>query len=223
MKLTRFLLMMFAALSLAGCVNDDNVDGEIIPVLTDIVTFEGNTDGHSHFTLVRVDDLPPVSLSGDIELNSADLKAGQRVLMAYQPAEGQGAYQSGNITVRAVSLINNGNVEIWDRDRLEGWNDDPVYLYSIWRTGDYINLYCRLIYSTEPRRFALVASESSLETDIVNLYLVHDLPTPVNSHDRAYYASFNIADVWHRSSCKGVRVHVANSNLDKYSFDFLKQ
>lgn len=219
--LNRFLIAIFATL-LAGCVNSNTIDGDIIPVLTDVVTFDGNIDGCARFSFNMIDDSPTINLVGNKELNDENLAPGRRILLSYQYDNGKEAYQSGNITIRAVSLINNGNVGVLPLDELEGWNDDSVYLYSIWRSGCYINIHCRLIYSTEPRRFALVASESSLDADIINLYLVHDLPTPVNSFDRTYFASFNIADVWNRPRCKGIRIHIANSNLSKYTFDFMK-
>lgn len=217
----RFLLLFFMLVSLTSCINDDTVDGNITPLYTEIVTFDGNTDDTADFSFNKVDDSPVINLVAGRPV-SGDIEPGTRVFLVYQPLSGQGAYESGAIAIRQVSLINNGRIETADIMSLGRWDNDKVYLYSLWRSGDYINIHCRLPYSSEPRRFSLAALDSTVNEEIVDVYLIHELPEPVNSFERAYYASFNIAEIWNRPSCRGIRVHVANSNLEKNIFEINK-
>lgn len=214
-------LLPLLVLLLSACVNDDTVDGEVVPLFTDIVTFEGNIDGHAHFNFNKVDDTPEINLVATAPLGG-DAAEGTRMLLLYQPDAGQGAYESGPVVMRGVRAINNGVVSVADKDEIEGWNTDPVFVYSIWRSGKYVNIHCRLPFSETPRYFGLVATESTVDNDIVDIYLAHRLTEPVITYDRVYYASFDISEVWNRPTCKGVRLHVANSNLSKNIFEFLK-
>jgi len=108
------------------------------------------------------------------------------------------------------------------RDEYDAWDKDRVYVYSAWRTGRYINVHVRLTYSPEPRIFCLAVDPSTLGTAWPDVYLVHVIDGDVDNHDRAYYASFDIDAVWSRPGVEGVRLHIANSNLDKQIFTFPK-
>ena len=48
------------------------------------------------------------------------------------------------------------------------------------------------------------------------------MASPTDYHDRAYFASFDIAGVWNSPQTKGIRLHVANTNLDQQEFTFVK-
>ncbi len=215
------ILILVTGLLAVSCVNDDTIDGEITPIFTDIVTFEGNQEDRAHFSFNKIDDSPMVYLTANKPLGG-DTEAGQRMLLAYEPASGQGAYESGEIVMRAVSSINTDEVRIVDKEEIEGWNQDPVFLFSLWRTGNYINLHCRLPFSEKPRRFGLVAKDNTVDHDMVDLFLVHQLKEPVTAFERVYYASFDISAIWNLPTCKGVRIHLANSNLNVNTFELLK-
>lgn len=215
-------LLSVLLLILTSCINSDTIDGEVVPMLTDIVTFEGNSGGGAVFSFNASEDSPLVTLTADTPLSTDDFTTGNRVLLYYRPTAGQGVYASGPISIVAAGPVNNGEVKTTSTAELDGWDANPVFVYSMWRSGAYINLHCRLPYYNEPRRFGLATTSEALKQEIVDLYLVHQLPEPVNSHDRAYYASFDISAVWSLRSCRGVRVHVANSNLPKDTFEFLK-
>lgn len=221
-------IWLFAALfALAACSDEEGVDGPVDFTLTDIVTYEGDdAQGHSVFSLIKVDDTPEVTLTSERSIGytpSPDEGRPEhpRLLLSYMPESGK-AYTSGPVTLRSASLINQGPLVTEWKEEYDAWNRDPVYLLSAWRSGCYLNFRVRLTYSRDPRLFCLAAAPSTLETAWPELYLVHILAEPTDYHDRAYYASFDISQVWNRPDVEGVIVHVNNSNLDKHIFTFTK-
>ena len=208
------------ALTLPSCSDDSGVDGPVEMQFWDIVTYEGSpSGGGSTFPFQQVDDSPLITLTSTSSLK--DVKEGERMAVRYIPESGQ-AYTSGAIRLLSASKITQSPVEIEWKEEYDEWKRDKVYVYSVWRSGNYINFHVRLTYDTEPRLFRLVADPSTIESDIPDIYLVHIMAKETDYHDRAYLASFDIGELWTRQNLRGVRIHVANSNLDKDIFTFTK-
>ena len=222
MKHHRLTLAALIVLTLASCsVNDDTIDGPVDMTLWDIVTFDGNHDGHARFSFRQVNDTPLVNLVAKGELHSDDLSDGQRLYIIYTPESGK-PYTSGNITLRGASFINTGVVLEQEMDDIAQWDRDGVWVYSMWRSGQYINLHCRLTYDSEPRIFRLVVDKTTLGNEYPDLYVHHEMAAPTVNHDRGYYASWDMTPVWELPTTRGVTVHVANTNLPETVFTFDK-
>lgn len=230
-KLRRFFTLISASMAvilltaLSGCgVNDDTFDGQVTPVLYDIVTFDGNIDGRAQFSFRQVDDTPVVILNAaNAALNSEEIAPGRRLYIAYQPLDGAPAYTSASVNLINAYKINSGALSIEESiESFADWNRDKIYLLAVWRSGDYINIQCRLTYSTDPRIFRIVADTSTLDDPIPDLYLVHSMKKQVDNFERTYYGSFDISAVLDRPGCRGVRLHVADSNLTTDTYTFLR-
>lgn len=221
-RLFYIVLPVLSALLLSSCSDDSGVDGPVDMQLWNIVTYTGHrsgTDG-SVFTFRQVDDTPEIELTSDRTLPD-DVETGSRLMIRYIPANGE-AYASGPISLLSASRINQGPALTEWKDEYEQWDRDKVFLYSMWRTGMYINFHLRLTYSTEPRVFTLVLDPATKDSDMPGFYLVHIMDKVTDYHDRAYFASFDISEIWNRESVRGVTVRVANTNLDKDIFTFFK-
>lgn len=219
--ISRFL-PVFLVLVMVSCSDDSGIDGPVEMQLWDIVTYTGRSasPGGSIFNFRQVDDSPEIVLTSDRQLPD-DVEPGTRLMIRYIPESGK-AYTSGPVTLLSASRINQGPAATEWKDDYNVWNRDKVYLYSMWRTGTYINFHLRLTYSTEPRVFTLVLDPSTRDWDVPEFYLVHIMDKVTDNHDRAYFASFDINELWSNPGVRGVRVHVANTNLDKDIFTFLK-
>lgn len=215
--------MLLTTLNSCG-VNDDTFDGQVTAVLYDIVTFDGNIDGRAQFSFRQVDDTPQIILSaGNAALNTEDIVPGRRLYIAYQPIDGAPAYTSSAINLIKAYKINSGKLSVEESiESFDDWNRDKIYLLAVWRSGEYINLQCRLTYSTDPRIFRIVADTSTLDEPIPDLYLVHSMKKQVDNFERTYYGSFDISAVLDRPTCRGVRLHVADSNLTTDTYTFLR-
>lgn len=211
-----FAVMAMMAVS---CSDDKPTSGT--PVLQDIAEFCSQNPSAASFAIYR-DNAPDVLLTAPgAHIDENRIKPGESLLITYIPQSGE-ANRSGDITLRSYYAINNGGMTIGKIADFPHWDRDQVFLISIWRAGDKIDLRCRLPYDTSPRRFMMLLDEATADNEIPDLYVVHELKEPVESFDRNYYAAFDIGELWSQPSCRGVTVHVANSNLPQRSFTFMK-
>lgn len=215
------LVSLMALLAAVSCVNSDTIDGEVSVTTWDIATFHGNIDGLSTFAVSPGGDSPEATLTSVTHVDEEKISAGSRVYIAYIP-QARDPYVSCDINLLSISSITDSEVKSETFDPAGGWDADPVYIITLWRTGRYINVYCRLPYYKEPRRFSLIADASTVKSARPQLYLEHALPEEVNSFSRAYYASFDISDVWDLPSTEAVDIHVNNSNLPVTLYTFSK-
>lgn len=76
--------------------------------------------------------------------------------------------------------------------------------------GGYINLRGQVEYTGHPRQLYLMANGATLDSDTVDVYLVHDLMQGQDSTRfwRNCYGSFYVGEAWYKPSCRVMRVHV---------------
>ena len=218
--LTHAFITAIMTLTLGSC-GEDGVDGPVEMTCTDIVTFAGNIGNRATFTFQKMDDSPEITLTAQSALSAAVVEPGTSMLISYIPHDNM-SYTSGPVTLLGGRQVTQSSVVTEWREEYDNWDKDKVYVYSAWRTGKYINVHVRLTYSPEPRLFCLAEAPSSAGTAWPDVYLVHAMDGEVDNHDRAYYASFDINEVWARPEVEGIRLHIANSNLDKQIFTFAK-
>lgn len=220
----RMLIMSIAVLAaLAGCRDNDGPFASSAR-LTDIAEVVDAPEGGSRFAVMQGEDSEPAILyAPDYSLNDTDFPVGSRLLLIYHyPDPATPAYSSGNITVDAVAKINNDLLRVDPIADHPEWDSSPVYLYAVWRSGNFINVHSRLTYSTSSRQFMLMVDKPTVDDDFPDLYLVHDIHDAPDSFTRQNYASFDISSLWKRKSCKGVRVNIASTNIPQKSFIFNK-
>lgn len=216
MRYWKILAVMIAAMAW-GCTSDQPSESV---TLYDIVTFDGDSDQGACFSFRKNGDSPLVELvAAGQALGRESVAAGDRVLIAYIPASGE-AYRSGEIELKGISLINSGSVR---RGDIDGWNATPVYVHSLWRSGTYVNLECKLDYAGESRRFYLALDEATADDPVPALYIVHDMGSLPPNFGRRIYASWDISELWDLPGCRGVTVYVNDSNRDMGSVTFMKQ
>ncbi|MDE6490913.1 MAG: hypothetical protein K2L49_07115 [Muribaculaceae bacterium] len=212
----RILTAVIAIVMMWGCSSEDPSESV---TLYDIVVFDGNVDGSACFSFRKNGDSPLIELvaPGRV-LESESVNTGDRILIAYIPVSGE-AYRSGDIDLKSVALINSDRLREGD---VAGWDATPVYVQSIWRSGVYINLECKLDYADAKRSFYLVLDRSTAGNPVPELYIVHDMGELPPNFARRIYASWDISDVWDSPDCRGVKVYVNDSNRDIGSVTFMK-
>lgn len=225
--MTRTFIHIFTLIlslsALTSCLSDKGHDGPVDMTYADIATFQGNINGRAQFTIRQVNDLPEATLIAQAPLNynPEDDPTGKRMFIRYTP-ESKKPYVSGPMTLLSAATVNQSATKIENISDYPDWGRDKVYLYTVWRTGKYLNFNVSLTYDSEPRVFCIVADKSTLSNDYPDLYLVHIMKEPTDYHDRRYYASFDISEIWDRENILGVNLHVCNSNLNKDIFTFDK-
>lgn len=220
--MNRFLIILVSlcAIVATSCGDDDTFNDHA--TLYDIVTFVDNTESGAKFTLQQSGDSPLITLlARGTTLDKESIEPGKRVFIGYIPASGE-PYTSGDITLIGASAINNDVLRIAPLDSVPSWDNDPIYLNSIWRTGKYINIYCRVSYSDEKRAFILLVDKATYDDAVPQLYLVHNLLGEPQSFTRRAYLSVDISALWDKESCQGVTIHLNDSNLPQNTYTFNK-
>lgn len=206
------ILLAALTLGLTGCMDTDGVDGPVEMSSTNLVTFLGNTPaGGSDFELLGDGDGPSVLLHASAAIDSSRALPGQRVLIAYTGPDAQ-----GRIGLRGMGTVFNDTLIALSGRTITRLDVDPVWLLSMWRTGEYVNVRARLENSDKPRVWALTVDSATLSDAVPRLALVHRLPKGVSADSTwmsMTYSSFNIGWLWNRPGVDAVEIEVRNSNM----------
>lgn len=222
--LTAYIIAAISMLCVS-CAEGDN--GPSVACSYDIVCLGSQTAEHgSVFSMYLPDsDREIVYTESRAVIDTSVVKVGDRLMLGYVP-EGK-PYESGRVTVKGYTPIHNSPLMVSSggvENELPDWRRDGVYLYSIWRAGDYINVRARLTYSDKPREFVLVVDTDEIraKVPVPTARLVHRLEVAKPNFERQVYTSFDISPLWWQTWIKGLRVLVSNTNLETDTFIFTK-
>lgn len=204
---------------MASCSTDDDYNDRIF--YSSIVTIQSTDEASGTvFTFQRYDDSPLITLTAAGRTVDKG-RVGSRALLYYYPESGD-PYASGPVEIRSLGAINCDTAIIRPIERYE-WDHDAIFLNSIWRTGEYINLRMRAEYSDKPRYFGLVVDSLTMDNPWPEAYILHNLDGAPPGYLRESYASFDISKVWSLPGCLGLRIHVNDSNLPADTYEFPKR
>ena len=214
------ILLLLALLVLASCDKQDDIDRAYTDYRYDIVTYLGVNDRGAVFEYLGHGDSAALKLQSRVTVK--DVKVHQRVLLRYDFADKATAGSSRDIDVYGCNGIISDSLR-----QTEATPDSlprhEVKLRSLWRTGEFINLHCMVEYTAKSRTFMLVADASTLTSDTVDCYLVHDLRGERGTFWRDCYASFNVGALWRKESFRCLRVHLNDVTFpDTEYYDFIK-
>ncbi len=222
MKSLSVILLLMVATLMVSC--NDDVYYEYGDSRYDMVTYFGyDVDMNaSVFKYLPPDDLPSMTLY-DFGTVFEWLSVGDRILLNYEPVD-TFANGSVGVTVKGVVQAITDSLRYVDSRLVNAVPMDSIKLNSIWRSGDYINIYSRVKYTSKSRMFYLVMDDATWHEDTVHCYLAHNMMGQQAYFWRRCYGSFCIKAVWDLPSCKVVRVHLNDLNYpQKEYYDFKKQ
>ena len=217
------LYIAIALLALVAC--DRNHDGKLDESyetnLIDIVTYKGlDNDGHATFQLVGRDDEPCVDMYS--HANAPDkVKVNERLLLTYAINHRSPDGSQWDIDAIGYSRIINDSIRI-NVNPLDTYSMRSIKLNSIWRTGEFINLYGQAEYTGKRRFLYMMIDSETKYNDTVQAYLVHDLlGTPSDSifYWRDFYLSVNVGALKSNNApCHVLRLHLNNENNHKVTY-----
>lgn len=207
---SRLLALLLAVAALSACHGSDDDDTRIVEWRYDFVTYMGYSGSTATFEYLGRGDSAAIVLRASGLDKPGHLATGQRVLLYYTvtgtPSPGvrdvqARYYTSGNVASDSLRV---------NTKPVEQYAMHPIKLRSLWRTGGYINLRGQVEYTGHPRQLYLMADGATLDSDTVDVYLVHDLMQGQDSTRfwRNCYGSFYVGEAWYKPSCRIMRVHV---------------
>lgn len=212
MKPSAATLTASAALLLWGATAcDSDQEPRSITIYQNVVTFEGNCGATALFTFQDNGDSPTVSLTLRGNVDTTRVSAGQRLLMTYSlPSDVAYGTSCDRVTLRGLQTIYTDTVDVVPAAEAAA-AAEPIYVKTLYRTGNYINLYASMP-ALEGRTYYMVADDESLATDTARLYLSTTVTADRPTYNATQVASIDIGPVWQRPGIRAVRVNVNNSN-----------
>lgn len=213
----KFFYITIALAILAACdrSHDGTLDGTYETQLVDIVTYTGlDADGHATFQLVGRDDEPSVDLYSEVNAPEK-VNVNGRMLLTYSIVHRATDNSLWNIDAIGYSRIISDSLRI-NVNPLDTYSMRPIKLNSIWRTGEFINLYGQAENTGRSRLMYLMIDADTKYEETVDAYLVHDLlNTPSDSifYWRDFYMSINIGALKSDNApCRTLRIHLNNED-----------
>lgn len=231
-------LMVLAAVMCIGvssCNSDD--DGPVVYNVQEFATFVGNMGDRSEFSVQRTGNGPVYTLYGKGKVSEQAIKAGSRVLIAYQLTAANDGATTPDAT---VSLPTGGEIDLIsvygvltltpkpvdiEADSVKNWNLNQVYLEQISRTGAFINLIARVECNSNEllKTFDLYVDSKTLDTKEPQLYIRYNRPQTMSS-TVFVPMSLNVNTYWNNPNYEGVTLNIANSkDPSRQRFQFLKK
>lgn len=205
-----------AAITSSCNTNDDPTPQPII--YTDIVTVEEIDDGKAVFTFREKGDSPLITLTSTQTMNKELFKEKTRIAISYTPSSGQ-HYIDDAVTLRAaVNVIGEGkSVDVSTKDDTRDWLTSQINMYTISRSGEYIDIVFVAYTSPDASVCRLVADEGTLDNEYPVLHLLFEPSNGANQDNYAIYMSYSLADIFSRPMCKGVKVYFADATNPRLS------
>ena len=211
---SRWWLLALLLLLTTACEQEEDIYGIFY---ADIVTCHRNNSG-TYFTHQATDSAPLDTLYPVGTVNEAKTGEGVRVLLQYRPVETLGENRQ-RVEIQALSSIHFDTLRLVSHEQMAQLPDDTLYLQSIWKTGDFLNLRYRIDYHSQPHSIMLVADESTLEGDTLKVELRHSRNDDPEGHWTNLYSSFNIEGYRNRPyTTLQVYVNQVNFNYKYYYF-----
>lgn len=208
-------VVMPLLLAMTSCEKEEDIYGVFY---LDIVTCH-HLDGNTYFTYQATDSAPMDTLYPTSTVNESLTAEGVRVLLQYKPLESLGENRE-RIEIQALSAIHFDTLQMVSHERLAQLPNDTLYLQSVWKTGDFLNLRYRIDYHSKPHSIWLVADESALDSDTLKVELRHSRNDDPEGHWTNLYSSFNI-EAYRNRPYTTLQLYVNQVNFD-YKYYYFK-
>ena len=227
-KTIKHILILFVLLLATSCINSSNNNN--IPsidesTMIDIVTFVGNPVSNNSNAVFQFqeknDSRMTTLLAKNIAIDTTTTKVNTRMLLYYTPESGMHNIDD-LITVKNAYSIYNDSIRTGDISKIPNMEMNPIFVEILQRSGTYINIQCGLTYVLEPLNFMLMVDASTIDNEMPEVYLSYKKDNNKDATNKSFIASIDIANLWNRPSCKGITIHVNDSNFGNNKVEFKK-
>lgn len=220
MIIMKYILVIISAVIFAACSDEDEsfAYGDFS---YELVTYSGEGENGSVFTFRSYNDSPLITLNAS-NVKYPGMPVGQRLLLNYVVDDDLG----GNclaVTVKGLSKVNTDTISVLPQEKIDELKMEDVKLKSVWRTGDYLNIRCQLLYTEKPRQMFLATTGIPDASGRIDCYQIQNLMDAHTYYWIETYFSYYIEPVWSVADCSSVRYHVNDLTYpDVKYYDFLK-
>ena len=216
-KWCKYILMSVMAMGLLAACSEDDDAYSYGDFLYELVTYEGSEEGKAVFTYQSYNDSPLVTLTAS-NVKSVDAPKGQRMLLNYVIEQSLAANDQV-VTVKGLAKVNTDTIAVVESSKLDTTKMDPVKVASVWRTGNYLNVRCKVLYTETPRMMALATTGEVGEDGALQCYQLQDLMGAQPYYWTETYFSYYIEPAISNADCKTL-IYNVNDEKGAMKFDF---
>lgn len=216
-------IFLLPLIMVASCVNNDGPSSDEF-ISYDILQLSSVSRNATTFTFYKPDSDTPVTYTDPrgAVIDTSLVAVGEQMLLGYIPQSEP--YVSGTIEAIGYSPVSNAQLMITDTPvDIDSPNYQGIYVYSIWRTGPFLNVHGKVTYTDEESQISLTVTRESLNNPEgkPEVSLTYYMEQPVDNFQRDFYVSFDISELTGNGNLKGFAVNVDNTNLKQNRFDFI--
>lgn len=206
---TKLMMALSAFLMLFAMTSCNNGGDDTPDVYTDFMTLVSQTDNGCTLSVQRDMNSAPVTYTSTQKFGDK-VKVGDRVVVAYTMDDGRSPYTSGPIRMLAYQLAVNGVIEWGSSSENDSWKTNSIQATAIWMTGNYLNFNILGCYVTEPKRFAVIADDSTMDDAMPTCYVIFLSDNEGMGSWKNFYASIDMSMIWNNMEYDGFILKYAN-------------
>lgn len=215
-------ILTVCVLCLSACRDTDGPE-VTNPLVYDIVCLRSMDKSGSTFTLSKPNSPEIITYHAKEMVDTSRVPLGNRLMLAYNMADGALPYTSGPITAYGYSTVTNDVLRAGVIDSFPDWTRDPVNLTSAWLSENFLNIRAALTYDEQPRSYFVMIDTTTTDLPHPACYLIHRLQKPVVNFERNTYMSVDMNALRKKiPSCQGfeLRYNDTKNNYKTIIFNF---
>lgn len=210
-RLAAMLPLMVMLMVLPGLSSCNSKDDDPDPVTgakyIDIVTVVSADSDGSVFSFQPQADAATVTLTTTQTFKDENIKAGDRIAIAYYYPDGQERYTSGKVRVVTYYGCYGPKVAVAPDSSDSNWSSRGLFVSALWRSGTWLNLEAVVTVPTlEGLSLKMVLDPATEGTDTPELHLVCS-SILTGGQERTVFGSYDIASIWNNANTKQVKVY----------------
>ena len=100
-----------------------------------------------------------------------------------------------SVRINGSSRIPQGKITLTSNNNINSAAKEPILLESVWIGSHYLNMQFYINYKSATHQIGLLADSTSLKSDTIRLYFVHDKNNDLPGYPSRSYLSFDLKDV----------------------------
>lgn len=209
MNILKTLAIAFTCAATLTACDDDKKSGipDISGAFQTIVTYAGADESGSSFTVTEPGTTRLSTFTSTISLtaiSNGSVQPGQRVLIYYRNSSGK-RYESGPIQFLGYSTVKGGKADAKPQADISPLRVDPTEVDRIELSGTYLDVVLTAA-GGDGSLFDVYFDEATVDQAQPRAYVVFR-SSNTSSANHVFVGSFDISDVWSKSTCESIVVY----------------
>ena len=203
-KISLLFAFTFLIATLSSCnSSSDEPQSMLFSAFSTLESLDGSS---CSFSIQEDSDSSPIILTASISLNSQEFKVGGRYVIQYSTLDNN-PFTPGPITLYAVVSPFTGNVTEASKSEINNLTSDPISIFYINRTSNWINIQAVASVTNKPEAFGLYVDETTLGDEYPKVYVGFKSDNISSINQNQFFGSFNVQSLFELPTAKGFTLY----------------